>query len=168
MSDEQNSENNPNEEQNIQPFNIEKIFGFWMKDLALMNSFLKGRLGDDFANKFFEYLINHHRKEHVRRNPKLEFEEFVELYSSMMSNVNQAHYELENESNISTTFFVFDCLPYKVMNSNRPSIMPSDFPCKIWCKKFVKIMANSYGFTGSMTKKPEGCYCALNNTKPRD
>ncbi|MHA1989813.1 MAG: hypothetical protein ACW981_15565 [Candidatus Hodarchaeales archaeon] len=142
--------------------NLDKIFSFWMKDLALMNSYLKGRLGDDFANKFFEFLVNHHRKEIVRRNPKLKLEEFAEVYSSMMSNVHQAHYQMDSDSDSEITFFIFDCLPFKVMNTGKNTfVLSDDFPCKIWCQKFVPNMAKGYGFDGSMTKKAEGCYCRI-------
>lgn len=142
--------------------NLEKIFSFWMKDLALMNSYLKGRFGDDFADKFFEFLINHHRKEIVRRNPKLALDEFAEVYSSMMGNVHQAHYQLDKDTDSEITFFVFDCLPFKLMNAGKNTfVLSDDFPCKIWCQKFVPNMAESYGFKGSMTKRPEGCYCRI-------
>lgn len=162
MADKTTSYEQGNEEEHKLALNFEKIFSFWMKDLSLMNSFLKGRLGDDFANKFFEFLINHHRKEIVRRNPKLNLDEFAEVYSSMMSNVHQAHYELETESSSEKNFFVFDCLPFKVMNTGKNTfVLSDDFPCKIWCQKFVPIMAESYGYNGSMTKRPEGCYCKI-------
>ena len=138
----------------------DEIFRSKIRELGLMNQFLKDRYGNEASTEFFEFLAQQVRKDIVKSNPQLSLEEFAEVYSNWLLSNEQIHIETTENPGV-VQFFVFDCLPLKIVSSSRPAITATDFPCKIWSQRLVPAIAANYGLEGSMVKRSDGCYCTI-------